>query len=104
VRRDPLGAEGLITAPIFILPHSDERAIPKRNINERIGLESLTMSVMTGTCPKCGVTYCGWALVNPEFQKCDRCGCELEIFRDGFRVATTNSSGNTRDNRTASSK
>ena len=48
------------------------------------------MSLMKGTCPKCGVTYCGWALVNPEFQKCDRCGCELEIFKDGVRAITSN--------------
>jgi hypothetical protein len=27
---------GLITAPIFILPHFDERAIAKRNINVKI--------------------------------------------------------------------
>jgi hypothetical protein len=28
--------------------------------------------------------------VNPEFQKCDRCDCELEIFKDGVRVITAN--------------
>jgi len=88
VRRDPLGAEGLITAPIFILPHFDETAIAERNINERMGLESLMMSGMTGKCPKCRVTYCGWALTNPEFQKCDKCGAALEIFKDGIRVLT----------------
>ena len=48
------------------------------------------MTLMTGSCLKCGVTYCGWALTNPAFQKCDRCGCELEIFRDGVRVITSN--------------
>jgi hypothetical protein len=55
-----------------------------------MGLENLTMSVMTGICPECGARFCGWALMNPEFQKCDRCGCELEIFRDRVRIVTSN--------------
>jgi len=55
-----------------------------------MGLENLTMSVIRGICPECGARFCGWALTNPAFQKCDRCGCELEIFRDGVRVITSN--------------
>jgi len=46
------------------------------------------MGGMTGKCPKCGVKYYGWALANPEFQKCDKCGAALEIYRDGIRVLT----------------
>ena len=46
------------------------------------------MSVMTGKCPKCEVKYYGWALTNPEFQKCDKCGAALEIYKDGIRVVT----------------
>jgi uncharacterized protein (DUF983 family) len=45
------------------------------------------MNMMKGICPKCGVTYCGWALSTPEFQKCERCGCDLEIYKDGMRIA-----------------
>jgi hypothetical protein len=46
------------------------------------------MSGMTGKCPKCGVKYCGWALANPAFQRCDKCNGALEIYKDGIRVLT----------------
>ena len=83
MRRDPLGAEGLITAPIFILPHFDESAIVKRNINERIGLEkSKKMSIMRCICPQCGASYYGWALNDPSERRCEQCGSFLEICGD----------------------
>jgi hypothetical protein len=34
---------------------------------------------MKGICPKCGASYCGWALENPLHQKCEYCGSRLEI-------------------------
>jgi hypothetical protein len=34
---------------------------------------------MKGKCPKCGVSYYGWALGNPLYQKCEQCGNSLEI-------------------------
>ena len=43
---------------------------------------------MKGICPKCGVKYCGWALANPAFQRCDKCNGALEIYKDGIRVVT----------------
>ena len=51
------------------------------------------MTLMTGSCPKCGVTYCGWALTNPAFQQCEKCGGALEIFKDGVRVINSNNTG-----------
>ena len=45
------------------------------------------MSGMKGVCPKCGVTYCGWALMNPLLQICGRCGCTLELYRDDVRIS-----------------
>jgi hypothetical protein len=44
------------------------------------------MGGLIGTCLKCGASYCGWALTNPEHQKCDRCGSELEIRRDDLVI------------------
>jgi uncharacterized OB-fold protein len=35
-----------------------------------------------GTCPKCGAIYYGWALLNPEYQYCDKCGTKLNIERE----------------------
>jgi len=32
-----------------------------------------------GRCPKCGIRYYGWALLNPEYQTCPDCGIELQI-------------------------
>ena len=62
------------------------------------------MSIMTGTCPECGARFCGWALMNPEFQKCDRCGCELEIFRDKVRIVTSNNKVAASENNIADKK
>jgi len=50
------------------------------------------MSGITGKCPKCGQIYCGWALVDPDFQKCEKCGSALDIRRDGFPLPNHNSS------------
>jgi len=40
------------------------------------------MSILKGKCPKCGASYYGWALNNPNQQQCERCGCELDIFEN----------------------
>lgn len=32
-----------------------------------------------GRCPKCGIRYYGWALLNPEYQTCPDCGIGLQI-------------------------
>lgn len=32
-----------------------------------------------GRCNKCGIRYYGWALLNPEYQICPKCGEKLEI-------------------------
>ena len=45
------------------------------------------MSGMKGVCPKCGTIYAGWALINPVLQKCGRCGCALELYRDDVRIS-----------------
>ena len=38
---------------------------------------------MEGICPKCGLHFYGWSLVNPDRQKCGQCGSPLEIVRNG---------------------
>jgi len=45
------------------------------------------MSGMKGVCPKCGTIYAGWALINPVLQKCGRCSCALELYRDDVRIS-----------------
>ena len=45
------------------------------------------MSGMEGVCPKCGTIYAGWALMNPVLQKCGRCNCALELYRDDVRIS-----------------
>jgi hypothetical protein len=45
------------------------------------------MSGMKGVCPKCGTIYAGWALMNPALQKCGRCSCALELYRDDVRIS-----------------
>jgi hypothetical protein len=42
-------------------------------------LEKGGTGLMKGKCPKCGAIYYGWALGNPLYQKCERCGNNLEI-------------------------
>ena len=41
--------------------------------------------MLEGKCPKCGVYYRGWALLNPRHQSCSKCGAGLEI-TNGYRV------------------
>jgi hypothetical protein len=40
------------------------------------------MTILEGTCPKCGTHYRGWALSNPLNQSCLKCGSTLEIRKD----------------------
>jgi len=35
--------------------------------------------MLEGRCPKCGIRYYGWALLNPEHQTCPDCGIGLYI-------------------------
>ena len=35
--------------------------------------------MLEGKCPKCGFYCVGWALRNPEYQTCPKCGTKLEI-------------------------
>jgi len=37
---------------------------------------------LKGVCPKCGVTYYGWALDNPNNQRCESCKCDMVITND----------------------
>ena len=37
---------------------------------------------LKGVCPKCGVTYYGWALENPDNQRCENCKTDLVITND----------------------
>jgi hypothetical protein len=37
---------------------------------------------MEAICPNCGAHYYGWALVNPDFQKCAKCGNPLQIINE----------------------
>ena len=39
-------------------------------------------SMPWGECPKCGMNYYGWGLLNPKEHKCPDCGCKLEIKRN----------------------
>jgi len=43
--------------------------------------------MLEGKCPKCGTHRYGWALLNPRYQTCPKCGAGLEILEDGHRVA-----------------
>jgi uncharacterized protein (DUF983 family) len=40
--------------------------------------------VLKGVCPKCGVTYYGWALGKPNNQRCEKCERDLVITNDGI--------------------
>lgn len=35
--------------------------------------------MLEGRCPKCGIRYYGWALLNPEYQTCPDCRIGLHI-------------------------
>jgi len=37
------------------------------------------------SCLKCGKTYHGWALTEPEHQTCPKCGAKLEDSEEGGR-------------------
>ena len=43
--------------------------------------------MLEGICPKCGTHRYGWALLNPRYQTCPKCGAGLEILEDGHRIA-----------------
>ena len=42
--------------------------------------------MLEGRCPECGIHYYGWALRNPRYQTCSKCGIALEITEEGRRV------------------
>jgi len=47
-----------------------------------------------GTCPQCGRRYFGWALADPERQRCPECGARLEITKsDAGRRGDNNRKG-----------
>jgi hypothetical protein len=46
------------------------------------------MDGLEGICPKCGARYYGWALKNPRYQMCGKCGIGLEIMQNGEKIAT----------------
>jgi len=35
--------------------------------------------MIAGKCPKCGIDYFGWSLLNPRNQMCIKCGTALQI-------------------------
>jgi len=37
---------------------------------------------LKGVCPKCGRAYYGWALGNPNNQRCENCKTDLVITND----------------------
>jgi hypothetical protein len=37
---------------------------------------------LKSVCPKCGKAYYGWALGNPDNQRCEKCKCDLVITND----------------------
>jgi len=43
--------------------------------------------MLEGICPKCGTHRYGWALMNPRYQTCPKCGAGLEILEDGHKIA-----------------
>lgn len=42
--------------------------------------------MIEGICPKCGQQYWGWALVQPRYQSCAKCGTGLLIYEDGKKI------------------
>jgi hypothetical protein len=49
------------------------------------------LGVPESTCSKCGTRRIGWALRNPRYQTCPKCGAALEIKDSGGRVSTGHS-------------
>jgi hypothetical protein len=45
------------------------------------------MDGLEGICPRCGARYYGWALKNPRYQMCGKCGVGLDIMRNGEKIA-----------------
>ena len=67
--------------PVFSYPEyriMRDRMKEAMTINQK---EKRTMA-LKGVCPKCGRTYYGWALGNPDNQRCEKCKCELVITND----------------------
>jgi uncharacterized protein (DUF983 family) len=52
---------------------------------------------LKGVCPKCGVAYYGWALENPNNQRCENCACDLAITNDGIAQDQENSNKTKQD-------
>jgi hypothetical protein len=46
------------------------------------------MDGLEGICPKCGARYYGWALSNPRYQMCGKCGVSLDILRNGVKIGS----------------
>jgi hypothetical protein len=42
--------------------------------------------MLEGTCSKCGTYRCGWALLNPRYQTCPKCGAGLRITEESGKV------------------
>jgi len=73
-----LGAEWFIT-DYFYFTRIDGKAIAKRNINEKWDWK-VSDEHNDSTCPNVGLAL-RLALMNPEFQKCDRCGVNWNFKR-----------------------
>jgi len=43
--------------------------------------------MIEGKCSNCGIHRYGWALLNPRYQACPKCGAGLEIFEDGHLIS-----------------
>jgi len=44
------------------------------------------VNMIEGKCSKCGTLRYGWALLNPRYQTCPKCGSGFDIFKDGRLV------------------
>jgi hypothetical protein len=42
--------------------------------------------MIEGRCPKCGQRYYGWALLQPRYQSCLKCGVGLLITEDSKKT------------------
>ena len=42
--------------------------------------------MIEGRCPKCGQRYYGWALLQPRYQSCLKCGVGFLITEDGKKT------------------
>jgi len=43
--------------------------------------------MIEGKCSRCSIYRYGWALLNPRYQTCPKCGAGLDIFKDGHLVS-----------------